>query len=206
MTSRVNKKETDSYLQTMEANILANSEVDVQDKPLSQDDESEYKSPWLPPGPNGKKEVPKLGEVEMLSSEAVEALFDGIMTETNRHTEREWNKSIVIDWEKDDINLGVTVERLTTPMHIINWAKAQKGDQEQGAAIAWLKMDFPKESSWAKHLAKLKQLMGPAKETSDGGVVLRTTDKLTLSGRVLYQRHCLEDAPCTLPKSDRWLP
>ena len=48
-----------------------------------------YESPWLPPGPNGKKEVPKLGEVEMLSSEAVQGLFDGITMGTNRYAKRE---------------------------------------------------------------------------------------------------------------------
>ena len=40
MTSRLDEKETDSYLQTMEANTLANPEADVQDKPPSQDDKS----------------------------------------------------------------------------------------------------------------------------------------------------------------------
>ena len=90
MTSRLNEKETVSYLQTMEANTLPNPEADIQDEPPSQDDESEYGSPWLSPGPNGKKEVSKLGEVEMLSSEAVQALFDGITMGTNRHAERDY--------------------------------------------------------------------------------------------------------------------
>ena len=79
-------------------------------------------------------------------------------------------------------------------MHVIDWVEAQKEDPELGAAITWLKTDFPKECSWTEHLAKLKQLMGPAKDTPDGRAVLRTTDKLTLSGGVLYQRHYLEDA------------
>ena len=65
------RRRLDSYLQTMEANTLADPEVDTQDEPPSQDDESEYKSTWLPPGPNGKKEVPNLEEVETLSCEAV---------------------------------------------------------------------------------------------------------------------------------------
>ena len=90
MTSRLDEKETDSYLQTVEANTLADSEVDVQDEPPSQDDEGEYKLPWPPPGPSGKKEVPELGEVETLP-EAVQALFDGITMGTNRHAEREWD-------------------------------------------------------------------------------------------------------------------
>ena len=76
-------------------------------------------------------------------------------------------------------------------------------------------MDFPNESSWAECLAKLKQLMGPTKETPDGRVILRTADKLTLSGGVLYQtpsqghpRHhqVIHHAPGTSPESDRRLP
>ena len=56
----------------------------------------------------------------MLSSEAVQALFDGITMGTNRHAEREWDQSIIIDREEDDINLGARAARLTTPMHIID--------------------------------------------------------------------------------------
>ena len=125
MTSRLNEKETDSYLQTVEANTLADFEADVQDEPPSQDNEGEYESPWPPLGPSGRKEVPKLGEVEMLSSEAVQALFDGITMGTNRCAEREWDQSFVIDREWDDINLGVRAARLMTPMHVINWVEAQ---------------------------------------------------------------------------------
>ena len=61
MTCRLDEKATDSHLQTVEANTLADSKADVQDEPPSQDDKGEYKSPWPPPGPSGKKEVPKLG-------------------------------------------------------------------------------------------------------------------------------------------------
>ena len=106
----------------------------------------------------------------------------------------EWNQSIIIDREEKDVNLGVRAARLMTPMHVIDWAEAQKEDSELGAAITWLKTDFPKECGWTEHLAKLKQLMGPAKDTPDGRSVLSTADKLTLSGGVLHQRHHLEDA------------
>ena len=50
----------------MEANTLANPKADIQEKPPSQDDESEYESPWPSPGPSGKKEVPKLGDRDAL--------------------------------------------------------------------------------------------------------------------------------------------
>ena len=71
----------------------------------------------------------------MPSSKAVQALLDGIMMGTNRCAEREWDQSIIIDWEEDDINLRMRAARLTTPMHIIDWAEAQKEDPELGAAI-----------------------------------------------------------------------
>ena len=87
----------------------------------------------------GLPQDPMAGDVEMLSSKAVQALFDGIIMGTNRCAEREWDQSIVIDQEEDDINLGVRAARLTTPLHISDWAKAQKEDPELGAAIAWLK-------------------------------------------------------------------
>ena len=48
MTSRLDEKETDSYLQTLEANTLTDSKVDVQDEPPSQDDKGEYESPRPP--------------------------------------------------------------------------------------------------------------------------------------------------------------
>ena len=95
-----------------------------------------------------------------------------------------------------------------TPMHVIDWVEAQKEDPELGAAITWLKTDFPKECGWTEHLAKLKQLMGPAKDTLDGRAVLRTAHKLILSGGVLYQRHRLEDAQIikqfVVPRAHHW--
>ena len=130
MTGRLNEKETDSYLQTVKANTLADSKADIQDEPPSQDNKGEYESPWSTPGPSGKKEVPKLGEVEMLSSEVVQALFDGITMGTNRCAESKLDQSIIIDKKEDDINLGVKVARLKTPMHVIDWAEAQKEDPE----------------------------------------------------------------------------
>ena len=132
--------------------------------------------------------------METLSPDAVQALFDGIIMGASRHAKWEWDQSVTIGREEDDVNLGVKAARHATPMHIINWAEAQKEDPELGAAITWLKTNFPLECGWTEHLAKLKQLMGPAKDTPDGRAVLRTVDKLTLSGGVLYQRHCLKDA------------
>ena len=83
--------------------------------------------------------------METLSSEAVQALFDGIMMGGSRRAERERDQSVVINQEEDNINLGAMAACLTTPMHVIDWAEAQKEDAELGAAITWLKTNFPKE-------------------------------------------------------------
>ena len=145
ITNQLGERETDCYLWTMEGNTPAKSLIDDQSEPHSKDDSSEYESPWPSPGPDGKREVPQLGEVETLSSDAVQALFDGIMMGASRHAKQEWDQSIIIDREEDDINLEVRATRLTTPMHVIDWTEAQKVDPKLGAAITWLKTDFPKE-------------------------------------------------------------
>ena len=63
MTKWLSERETDCYLWTMEGNMLAKSPPDDQSEPHSQDNGSEYKSPWPPRRPDGKIEVPQLGEV-----------------------------------------------------------------------------------------------------------------------------------------------
>ena len=123
----------------------------------------------------------------MLSPDAIQTLFDGITMGASRQAKQEWDQSVIIDREEDDVNLRVRAARLTTPMHVIDWGEAQKENLELGATITWLKTGL------TECLTKLKQLMGPAKDTPDSRVVLRTADKLTLSGGVLYQRHHLKD-------------
>ena len=78
MTNWLGKRETDSYLRAMEGNTSVEPLIDDQSEQQSPDDCDEYTSPWPPPGPDSKKEVPQLGEVETLSPDAVQALFDGI--------------------------------------------------------------------------------------------------------------------------------
>ena len=79
------------------------------------------------------------------SPDAVQALFNGITMGAKRHAKWEWDQSVIIDREEDDVNLGIRAARLTTPMHVIDWAEAQKNDPKLGATITWLKTDFPKE-------------------------------------------------------------
>ena len=89
-----------------------------------------------------KSKLPQLGEVETLSPYAVQALFGGINMGASRHAEWEWDQSVVIDKEEDDVNQGVRAARLMTPMHVIDWAEAQKEDPKLGATVTWLKTNF----------------------------------------------------------------
>ena len=100
MTNQLGKKETNIYLWMVEGNTSVEPLTGDQSKPHSQDDCSKYESSWPPPGPDGKKEVPQLGEVKTLSSDAIQALFDGITVGASRHAKWEWDQSIIIDREK----------------------------------------------------------------------------------------------------------
>ena len=97
--------------------------------------------------------------METLSPDAVQALFNGITMGASRHAKQEWDQSVIIDREEDNVNLEVRVARLMIPMHIIDWAEAQKEDPKLGVAITWLKTNFLKECDWTGCLAKLKQLL-----------------------------------------------
>ena len=124
MTNWLRERETNSYLQMVEGNTSVKPLIGDQNEQQSQDDADEFELPWPPPGPDSKKEVPQLGEVETLSP--MQALFDGITIGASRCAKWEWDQSIIIDREEDDINLGVRAARLTIPMHIIDWGEARR--------------------------------------------------------------------------------
>ena len=101
-------------------------------------------------------------------------------------------------------------------MHVVDWAEGQREDPELGAAITWSKTDFRKECCWTENLAKLKQLMGPVKDTpgwksslQDCGqtnFVWRSPISDILHGRCPrhHQMNC--PATSTLQKGDRLMP
>ena len=79
--------------------------------------------------------------------------------------------------------------RLSTQMHIMDWAEAQHEDPEIKATMDWCCLDKKKSEPWTEQLAKLKSGLGTKKNTPEGRSILQNADKLTLSGGLLYYRY-----------------
>ena len=82
--------------------------------------------------------------------------------------------------------------RLSTQMHVTDWAEAQREDPEIEATMDWCHLDKKKSEPWTEQLAKLKSRLGSKKNTSEehtGRSILQNADKLTLSGGLLCYRY-----------------
>ena len=82
--------------------------------------------------------------------------------------------------------------RLSTQIHVKDWAEAQHEDPEIEAAMDWCHHDEKKSEPWREQLAKLRSRLGTNKNTPEGRSILQNTDKLTLPGGLLYYRYKLK--------------
>ena len=87
----------------------------------------------------------------------------------------------------DAIEVNMRSARVSTQMHVMDWAEAQWEDPEKEAAMDWCHLDKKKSEPWIGQLTKLKSKLGSLKHTPAGRSLLRNVDKLTLSGGLLYQ-------------------
>ena len=71
----------------------------------------------------------------------------------------------------------------------MDWAEAQCEDPEIETAMDWCHLDRRKSQPWTEQLTKLKFRLGTKRNTPEGKSILRNTDKLTLSGGLLYYGH-----------------
>ena len=67
--------------------------------------------------------------------------------------------------------------RLSTQMHVKDWAEAQCEDPEIKAAMDWCHLDKKKSEPWTEQLVKLKSRLGLEKNTPAGKSILRNADK-----------------------------
>ena len=74
-------------------------------------------------------------------------------------------------------------------MHVTDWTQAQREDPELEATLEWCLNDKKKGTPWAQQLEKLKSCLGSLKNQPEGKCIVRNTDKLTLSGGMLYYQH-----------------
>ena len=66
--------------------------------------------------------------------------------------------------------------RLSTQMHVTDWAKAQCEDPEIETTMDWCRLDRRKYQPWTEQLAKLKSRLGAKKNMPEGRSILRNTD------------------------------
>ena len=90
-----------------------------------------------------------------MSSEAMEAVFDNLTSGAGRRAELEYKVDSATHCEADSIEVSVWSMRLSTQMHVTDWAKAQCEDPEIVAAMNWCCLDRRKSQPWIEQLTKL---------------------------------------------------
>ena len=119
----------------------------------------------------------------------MKAIFDNLTSGAGRRAEQEYNPDSAAHCKANSIKVSVKSVRLSTQMHVTDWAEAQREDPEIEAAMDWCCLNKKKSEPWTEQLAKLKSRLGSKKNTPDGRSILYNADKLTLSGGLLYYRH-----------------
>ena len=121
-----------------------------------------------------------------MSSEAMRAIFDNLTSETDRRAEQEYNTDSATHHKANSIKVNVKLARLSTQMHVTDWAEAQHEDPEIEVTMDWCCLEKKKSEPWREQLVKLKSRLG---NTPEGRSILQNTDKLTLSAGLLYYRY-----------------
>ena len=118
-----------------------------------------------------------------MSSKAMKAIFDNLTSGAGRRAEQEYNTDFATHHEANSIEVNVNSVRLSTQMHVTNWAEAQLEDPEIEATIDWCHLNKKKSEPWTEQLAKLKSRLVSKKNTPEGRNILWNA-KLTLSKRI----------------------
>ena len=138
----------------------------------------------------------------------MKAIFNNLTSGASRRAEQEYNTNSATHCEADSIEMNVKSVRLSTQMHVTDWAEAQCEDPEIKATMDWCCLNKKKSEPWTEHLAKLRSRPGSKKNTPEGRSILQNVDKLTLSGGLLYYRYKpnyqIEEMKCfNVPRAHR---
>ena len=108
---------------------------------------------------------PEKAAPHIMSSEAMKAIFDNLTSGASRRAEQEYNTDSATHHKADSIKVNVKSARLSTQMHVMDWAEAQHEDPEIEAAMDWCCLDKKKLEPWTEQLVKLKPRLGSKKNT-----------------------------------------
>ena len=111
----------------------------------------------------------------------MKAVFNNLTSGASRRAELEYGVDSAAHCEANSIEVSVKSMRLSTQMHVMDWAEAQCEDREIEVAMDWCHLDKKKLEPWTEQLAKL----GTKKNTPEGRSILGNADKLTVILQVL---------------------
>ena len=124
-----------------------------------------------------------------MSSATMKAVFDNLISGAGRRAEQEYDTGSAPHLEVDAIEVNARSARVSTKMHVMDWAEARWEDPEIEAAMDWCHLGKKKSEPWIRQPMKLKSRLGSHKNTPAGKSFLGNADKLTLSGGLLYYGH-----------------
>ena len=99
----------------------------------------------------------------------MKAIFNNLTSGTGQRAELEYSINSTAHHEANSIEVSTKSVRLSTQMHVLDWAEAQHEDPEIEAAMDWCHIDKKKSKSWMEQLAKLRSRLGPKQNTQEGG-------------------------------------
>ena len=120
-----------------------------------------------------------------MSPEAMKAVFDNLTSGAGRRVKLEYKVDSATHHEADSIEVSIQSMRLSTQMHVMDWAEAQSEDPEIEATMDWCHLNRRKSQPWTEQLTKLKFRLGTKKNTPERKGILKNADKLTLLGGLL---------------------
>ena len=95
-----------------------------------------------------------------MSSEAMKAVFNNLTSEASRRAELEYSVNSATHYKADSIKVSAKLTRLSTQMHVTDWAEAKHEDPEIEATMDWCHLNKKKLEPWTEQLAKLKSRLG----------------------------------------------
>ena len=79
-----------------------------------------------------------------MSSAAMKAVFDNLISGAGRRAEQKYDTGSAVHLEADAIKVNMRSARVSTQIHVIDWAEAQQEDPEIEASMDWCHLNKKK--------------------------------------------------------------
>ena len=119
---------------------------------------------------------PEMSVPYMMSLAAMQAVFDNLTSGAGRRAEQEYNTDSAAHREAVSVEVNMRSARLSTQLHVMDWAEAQHEDPEMEVAIDLCQLNRKKSEPWTKQMMKFKSRLGSHKNTPVEKSMLRNAD------------------------------